>query len=82
MVDRFENDFLDDMIYYQLKVERVHLVRSFAMHSHAFSEIVVVLSGTALHVIGEQSYEIVPGDVFVIDRLSSHAFEEYPPPVK
>lgn len=75
MVDRFENDFLDDMTYYQLKVERVHLVRSFAMHSHAFSEIVVVLSGTALHVIGEQSYEIGPGDVFVIDRLSSHAFE-------
>lgn len=76
MVNRFENDFLDDMTYYQLKVERVHLVRTFAMHSHTFSEIVVVLSGTALHVIGEQGYQIRPGDVFVIDRSSGHAFEQ------
>lgn len=76
MVDRFENDFLDDMTYYQLKVEQVHLVRPFAMHSHSFSEIVVVLSGTALHVVGEQSYEIGAGDVFVINQASSHAFEQ------
>lgn len=76
MVNRFENDFLDDMTYYQLKVERVHLVRTFAMHSHIFSEIVVVLSGTALHVIGEQGYQIRPGDVFVIDQSSGHAFEQ------
>ena len=76
MVDRFENDFLDDMAYYQLKVERVHLSGPFAMHSHSFSEIVAVLSGEALHAVGEEAFQIGAGDVFVIGEASSHAFEQ------
>lgn len=76
MVNRFETDFLDDMTTYQLKVERVFLTRPFAMHTHAFSEIVVILGGACRHVVGEQSFRIRAGDVFVIDGQSSHAFEE------
>lgn len=75
MVNHFENDFLDDLTYYQLKVEKVHLVQSYPMHTHSFSEIVTVLKGTALHVVGEQAYQIKAGDVFVIDRFSRHAFD-------
>lgn len=76
MVYRFEDDFLEDMTGYQLRVERVQLERDFVRHTHSFSEVVAVLGGTACHMVGEQSYRIGEGDVFVINGQASHSFEQ------
>ena len=75
MVHRFEDDFLEDMSFYQLKVQFVELSEDFSRHSHTFSEVVVVLGGTAEHVVGDQAFEITAGDVFVIGGDQVHGFE-------
>lgn len=75
MVHRFEDDFLEDMSSYQLKVQFVELSEDFSRHSHTFSEVVVVLGGTAEHVVGDQAFEITAGDVFVIGGDQVHGFE-------
>lgn len=45
------------------------------VHGHAdFSELVVVLDGTAVHIAGEERYSISKGDVFVVSRYTPHGF--------
>lgn len=44
-------------------------------HGHEdFSELVVVLEGSAQHIVNSESYMISKGDVFVIDCHTEHAF--------
>lgn len=46
------------------------------MHTHAdFSELVIVLSGTAMHKVDNEAYFIKKGDVFVISDNISHGYE-------
>ncbi|SFR67754.1 AraC family transcriptional regulator [Anaeromicropila populeti] len=46
------------------------------IHTHAdFSELVIVLQGTALHIVDNNSYPIRKGDVFVICNNTSHGYE-------
>jgi AraC-like DNA-binding protein len=46
------------------------------MHDHAdFSELTIVLSGTALHRVNKEAYVINKGDVFVISNNTIHGFE-------
>lgn len=46
------------------------------MHNHTdFSELVIVLQGTALHKVDSYSYPIKKGDVFVISNNTSHGYE-------
>ncbi len=44
-------------------------------HRHEFCEIVVILSGSAVHVTGEFRREIGAGDVLVINSRRAHAYE-------
>jgi AraC-like DNA-binding protein len=45
-------------------------------HTHRdFSELVIVLNGTALHYVDNDSYQIKKGDVFVISNNTSHGYE-------
>ena len=46
------------------------------MHTHEFDELVVVLSGTGLHVADEGEYPLVRGDVFVIHGKQKHCFRD------
>ncbi|GKU23736.1 helix-turn-helix domain-containing protein [Clostridium folliculivorans] len=47
------------------------------IHYHAdFSELVIVLNGTATHVVNSEKYFIKKGDVFVINEDTSHGYEE------
>jgi AraC-like DNA-binding protein len=47
------------------------------MHTHAdFSELVIVLNGTAMHKVDNESYFIKKGDVFVISDNTSHGYEK------
>ena len=47
------------------------------IHYHAdFSELVIVLNGMANHVVNSEKYFIKKGDVFVINRNTSHGYED------
>jgi len=46
------------------------------MHTHVdFSELVIVLSGTAAHKVDNETYRIQKGDVFVISKNTAHGYE-------
>lgn len=47
------------------------------LHQHAdFSELVVVLSGNAMHIVNTDETFIKKGDVFVIEGATSHAYKD------
>lgn len=46
------------------------------IHTHGdFVELVVILSGTATHIVDEEEYPIKKGDVFVINEKTSHGYK-------
>ncbi|MBS5932668.1 MAG: helix-turn-helix domain-containing protein [Clostridiales bacterium] len=54
-----------------------HHSGDFFMHIHKdFTELVIVMEGTAVHVVGEESYEIKKGDIFVIGSNTAHGFKD------
>ena len=46
----------------------------FPMHGHEYSELNIVLSGSAMHMTDFENYEIEEGDVFVINGKNRHGF--------
>ena len=48
----------------------------FPKHSHAFDELVIILKGTAMHVVDEHHFPVKSGDVFVITPNHAHQYRE------
>ena len=48
----------------------------FPMHSHGFDELVIILKGTAIHVIDQLEFPVKAGDVFVIAQNHEHQYQE------
>lgn len=48
----------------------------FPLHAHAFDELVIILKGTAMHVIDGQEFPVRAGDVFVIAPNRLHQYEQ------
>lgn len=48
----------------------------FPMHSHGFDELVIILKGTAKHVIDDQEFPVKSGDVFVIAPNHLHQYQD------
>ena len=48
----------------------------FPRHSHGFDELVIILKGTAMHVIDEQEFPVKAGDVFVIAQNHEHQYQD------
>ena len=46
----------------------------FPLHSHGFDELVIILKGTAMHVINGQHFPVRSGDVFVIAPNHEHQY--------
>lgn len=47
------------------------------IHTHKdFSELVIVLSGSAMHIVDNENFYIKKGDVFVISNDTAHGYEE------
>ena len=42
------------------------------LHTHTFDELVIVLGGSALHVIGGKEYPLMRGDVFIVCGDQAH----------
>ena len=68
----FEGDLPDpDFRFNMLFVEHDE---DFPMHGHQYSELVIVLGGSALHRTSTENYPIGVGDVFVINGDMQHGF--------
>jgi len=57
-----------------LDVHRVHRHASTGLHTHDFSELVVVLRGTGLHLAPTGEHPIGAGDVFVLHGEQAHGY--------
>ncbi len=51
-------------------------VDSFDIHTHEFSELVIILGGTAIHMTDNGDYPLVAGDVFVLNGNMAHGFND------
>ncbi len=60
---------------YPLAISRIHSHAQCRLHTHEFSELVVVLRGRGLHVTPEASWPIGAGDAFVLHGAQVHGYE-------
>jgi len=61
---------------FPLKVQYGYVESYFGMHSHDFTELVIVTSGYALHQIDNETYAVSAGDVCVLSDDVFHGFHE------
>jgi AraC-like DNA-binding protein len=61
---------------FPITVERRDPQEPFGLHAHEFSELVIVTSGSGLHVTGRESWPLAAGDVFVISGQRPHNYRE------
>ena len=61
---------------FPLAVERREPQTEFGIHSHEFSEIVIITAGRGMHVTGRVAYPLNAGDVFVIGGSRAHVYRE------
>ena len=57
-------------------IEITTLNKDFNLHTHNFSELIIVLEGSAVHVIDNAEYTISSGDVYVLNGDTAHGFKE------
>ncbi len=55
-------------------VERRDPQEPFGLHTHNFSEIVIITGGSGLHVTGEDTWQLAKGDTFVISNGQIHDY--------
>lgn len=48
----------------------------FPRHRHEFSELVIVTGGKGTHVVGQESWPVAAGDVFVIGGMEAHEYRD------
>lgn len=49
---------------------------NFPLHDHDFSETFIIISGSAVHVLGGHEYPLTRGDVFAIKGTTAHGFKQ------
>ncbi|QDS94994.1 HTH-type transcriptional activator RhaR [Roseimaritima multifibrata] len=59
---------------FPIAVERRDPQEPFGLHSHEFSEIVIITGGKGVHITGEDTYELTAGDTFVIGGDRPHDY--------
>ena len=63
-------------IDFPFKIEKTFLKKDYHVHSHDFSELVIVTSGSAKHIIDEEVFDISAGDVYVLKEGTAHGIKE------
>ncbi|MFP4381396.1 MAG: helix-turn-helix domain-containing protein [Candidatus Sumerlaeia bacterium] len=61
---------------FPLSVRRIEEHRPTSVHQHEFTELVLILSGKGVHVVGKEKYHVGEGDVFIINGDLGHAYED------
>ncbi len=59
----------------QIYIGKARLYGDFEIHTHDFSEMFIVLSGSAVHIIDNEFYTVNEGDIYVINGDISHGFK-------
>lgn len=59
---------------FPIVVERREPQRPFGLHTHEFSEIVIITGGEGVHITGEDTYQLAAGDTFVIGGDRPHDY--------
>ena len=49
---------------------------SFPLHTHDYTELVIVTDGHGVHITEDETYPIIAGDVFVIAKGHAHKYED------
>lgn len=60
---------------FTFRVQKCPLTHDYYVHSHDFSELVVILSGNAVHIIEGREYPVTAGQVFLIHSGVSHGYK-------
>lgn len=47
----------------------------FPVHTHDFSELVIILEGTGIHIVNGKKFNLSSGDIFVLKNDDQHSFE-------
>lgn len=69
--------FTEDAATFPFVVQYGFHEKSMYMHTHKdFSELVILLNGSAEHIVDEEHYRIRRGDVFVISQDTAHGYED------
>jgi len=71
--DKPNNDYFR---WHGLNVNRDVIISDMLLHTHNYYEASIVVGGSAKHVIGNYSYTISRGDVYVIKKGVAHGFYE------
>jgi AraC-like DNA-binding protein len=61
---------------FPLSIVRKEPQERFTLHTHEFSEIVIIVGGRALHMIRGESWPVEAGDVFVVRGPEAHDYRE------
>ncbi len=73
----FHLDIFTEVVDFPLFIQYGHHERIVEPHVHCdFSELVIVLSGHAVHHVGEESFYVKKGDVFVVNENTGHWYDE------
>lgn len=59
-----------------INAERGVLCGEYRLHTHDFSEVFIIVSGTATHMVNEWEYPLSRGDVFAIKGNTAHGFRD------
>jgi AraC-like DNA-binding protein/mannose-6-phosphate isomerase-like protein (cupin superfamily) len=59
---------------FPIAVERREPQTPFGLHTHDFSEIVIITAGRGIHITGQESYPLNAGDAFVISGSRPHDY--------
>lgn len=59
---------------FRFTIMKDHLRKDFPIHSHSFTELMIVLSGTALHHVNQDTLQMQKGTVLVVDENIDHSF--------
>lgn len=57
-------------------IQKCPLTHDYFVHSHDFSELVVILEGSATHIIEGKEYPVSAGQVFLIHSNVSHGYKD------
>lgn len=57
------------------EIQKCPLTHDYPVHDHDFSELVVILEGSAIHIIDKEEYPVKAGHVFVINEGTNHGYK-------
>lgn len=60
---------------FTFRIQKCPLTHEYFVHSHDFSELVVILKGSAVHIIEGREYPVTAGQVFLIHSGVSHGYK-------